>query len=257
MPNHRRPSQRREAPPPGTPFRHPASKPRCLATAHAVGLVLGPHARTGRAQKTRAAGRERAPDARRPLERGEVQPCAHTRTSTPTASWQRTPTVCPKDRQLGEDERLTPDAPHEGAEQPPRARSSRTREHGQRAPAPPETANPRNVRPTGLPLPGTPSCHPREAHRPAGHAGRTGQNPHSRTRPHSTWAVDPGYPPPGRAAKRGRAPDPRRASQRPRGNHTPPLWRATPGRARVPGGWAPASAHQHPQQVGSGPRPPT
>ena len=35
-------------PPPGTPLRHPDSPQRRPARAHAVGPVLGPHARTNR-----------------------------------------------------------------------------------------------------------------------------------------------------------------------------------------------------------------
>ena len=55
-PDNRRPSQRRKAPPPGTPFRHPHSEQRRPARAHAVGPVLGPHARIDHARDTRDAG---------------------------------------------------------------------------------------------------------------------------------------------------------------------------------------------------------
>ena len=51
-PDLRRPSQRWKAPPPGTPFRHPHSEQRRPARAHAVGPVLGPHARTDRTRDT-------------------------------------------------------------------------------------------------------------------------------------------------------------------------------------------------------------
>ena len=51
----RRPSQRWKAPAPGTPFRHPHSEQRRPARAHAVGPVLGPHARTDRTGDTRVA----------------------------------------------------------------------------------------------------------------------------------------------------------------------------------------------------------
>ena len=54
-PDTRRPSQRWKAPPPGTPFRQPHSKQRRPARAHAVGPVLGPHARIDRARDTRVA----------------------------------------------------------------------------------------------------------------------------------------------------------------------------------------------------------
>ena len=50
-----RPSQWWNAPPPGTPFRHPHSEQRPPARAHAVGPVLGPHARTDRTRDTRVA----------------------------------------------------------------------------------------------------------------------------------------------------------------------------------------------------------
>ena len=43
-----RPSQWWKAPPPGTPFHRPRSEQRRPARAHAVGPVLGPHARTHR-----------------------------------------------------------------------------------------------------------------------------------------------------------------------------------------------------------------
>ena len=54
-PDLRRPSQWWKAPPPGTPFRHPHSEQRPPARAHAVGLMLGPHARTDRTRDTRVA----------------------------------------------------------------------------------------------------------------------------------------------------------------------------------------------------------
>ena len=84
-PDHRRPSQRWKAPPPGTPFRHPHSEQRRPARAHALGLVLGPHARTDRIRDTRVAEpRPPAPVGGRP----------------------------------GEGQRLTPDAPHNGRRPP-------------------------------------------------------------------------------------------------------------------------------------------
>ena len=54
-PDLRRPSQWWKTPPPGTPFRHPHSEQRRPARAHAVGPVLGPHARTNRTPGTRVA----------------------------------------------------------------------------------------------------------------------------------------------------------------------------------------------------------
>ena len=54
-PDPRLPSQRRTAPPPGTPFRHPHGAKRRPARVRAVGPVLGPHTRTDRTRNTRAA----------------------------------------------------------------------------------------------------------------------------------------------------------------------------------------------------------
>ena len=85
-PDLRRPSQRWKTPPPGMPFRHPHSEQRRPARAHAVGLVLGPRARTDRTRDTRVA---------------EPRPPA------------------PEDRRPGEGQRLTPDAPHNGGRPPP------------------------------------------------------------------------------------------------------------------------------------------
>ena len=90
-PDTRRPSQWWKAPPTGTPFRHPHSEQRRPARAHAVGPVLGPHARTDRARDTRVA---------------EPRPPA------------------PEDGRPGEGQRLTPDAPHNGRRHPPRGRPS-------------------------------------------------------------------------------------------------------------------------------------
>ena len=92
-PDLRRPSQWWKAPPPGTPFRHPHSEQRRPAGAHAVGPVLGPHARTDRTRDTRVAGPR--PPAR-------------------------------EDGRQGEGQRLTPDAPHNGSRPPPRGRPPAT-----------------------------------------------------------------------------------------------------------------------------------
>ena len=93
-PDHRRPSQRRKAPPPGTPFLHPHSEQRRPARAHPVGIGLGPHARTDRTRDTRVA---------------EPRPPA------------------PGDGWPGEGQRLTPDAPHNaGRPAPPRGQPSST-----------------------------------------------------------------------------------------------------------------------------------
>ena len=84
-PDLRRPSQRWKAAPPGT-FRHPHSEQRRPARPHAVGPVLGSHARTDRTRDTRVA---------------EPRPPA------------------PEDGGPGEGQRLTPDAPLNGGRPPP------------------------------------------------------------------------------------------------------------------------------------------
>ena len=85
-PDLRRPSKWWKAPPPGMPFRHPHSEQRRPARAHAVGPVLGPHARTDCTRDTRVA------EPRLPA---------------------------PEDGRPGEGQRLTPDAPHNGGRPPP------------------------------------------------------------------------------------------------------------------------------------------
>ena len=80
-------------PPPGTPFRHPHSRQSRPARAHAVGPVLGLHARIDRTRDTRVA-----------------EPWLH----------------APEDERPGEGQRLTPGAPHNGGRHPPRGRPSAT-----------------------------------------------------------------------------------------------------------------------------------
>ena len=96
-----RPSQRWKAPPPGTPFRHPHGEQRRPARAHAVGPVLGPHARTDRTRDTR-----------------DAEP------------WL----PAPEDGWPGEGQRLTPGAPHNGGRRPPLGRSSATPTAGNAGP---------------------------------------------------------------------------------------------------------------------------
>ena len=93
----RRPSQRWKAPPLGMPFRHSHSEQRRPARAHAVGPVLGPHARTDRTRDTRDA---------------EPWPPA------------------PEDGRPGEGQRLTPGAPHNGGRHPPPPGTSSRHPHG-------------------------------------------------------------------------------------------------------------------------------
>ena len=76
-----------------TPFRHPHSEQRRPARAHALGPLLGRHARSDRTQDTRVA---------------EPQLAA------------------PEDGRPGEGQRLTPDAPHRGGRPPPPGRPPTT-----------------------------------------------------------------------------------------------------------------------------------
>ena len=135
-------------PPRITPFRHPHSVQRRHARAHAMGQVLGSHARTDRTQDTRFAeprlpapedgrpggGQRLTPDAPhsggrppppgtpphhprgaqppRGMQAEGTVPGPHIRTHAPTARGWRTQTACPEGRQSGEGERLTSDAPH-------------------------------------------------------------------------------------------------------------------------------------------------
>ena len=80
-------------PPSGTSFRHPHSEQRRPARAHAVGPVLGLHARTDRARDT-------------PV----------------TEPWL----PAPEDGRPGEGQRPTPDAPRNAGKRPPQRRPSAT-----------------------------------------------------------------------------------------------------------------------------------
>ena len=161
-PDLRRPSQWWKAPPPGTPFRHPHSEQRRPARAHAVGPVLGPHARMDGTRDTRVAEpRPPAPEDGRPGEGQRLTPGAphnggrplppgtaprhprgtqppqgmqakgtvlgpHNHTPALTARGWRTPTARPMGGQSGEGQRLAPDAPHNGGRHPPRGYPSAT-----------------------------------------------------------------------------------------------------------------------------------
>ena len=138
-PDLRRPSQRRKAPPPGTPLCHPHSEERRPARAHAVGLVLGPHARTDRTRDTR-----------------DAEP------------WL----PAPEDGRPGEGQRLTPGAPHNGGGPPPRVRPPTT----PAACSPRRTCRPRGQRwaPTPThPCPQPVGCGPQQP----GSRGRDGAWP--------------------------------------------------------------------------------
>ena len=265
-PDLRRPSQRREAPPPWG--RHYSAQRR-PATAHAVGPVLGPHARTNRTRDTRVAEpRLPAPEDGRPGEeqrltqdaphnggrppppgmaphhpRGTQPPQGmqangtvlgpHTRTTAPTARGWRNPTARPEGGQSGQGERLTSDAPHDGERHPP---------------------------------PGTPFRHPhREQRRPArAHAVGPVLGPHARTnRTRDTRVAEPRLPAPedGRPGEGQRlTPDAPHNGGRPPTRGRPPTTPAahSPHRACKSRGqcWAPTPANPHPQHVGGGPQQP-
>ena len=91
-----------DGPPRGRPFRHPHSEQRRPARAHAVGPVLGPHARIDRTRDTRAA-----------------EPWLH----------------APEDERPGEGQRLAPSAPHNDGRQPPPGTPFRHPRSEQRRPA--------------------------------------------------------------------------------------------------------------------------
>ena len=158
-------------PPRGTPFHHPHSEQRRPARAHAVGLVLGPHARTDRTRDTRVAEpwlptpEDGRPGEGQPLTadathnggrpppagtaphhyRGTQPPQGmqakgtvlgpHTHTPAPTARGWRTPTACRVGEQSGEGQRLTSDAPHNGGRQLPPGTFFRHPDSEQRWPA--------------------------------------------------------------------------------------------------------------------------
>ena len=187
-PDHRRPSQRRKAPPLGTPFRHPHSEQRQPARAHAVGPVLGPHAHIDRTRDTRVA------EPRLPA---------------------------PEDERPGEGQRLTPDAPHNGGRPPPTGHAGQgdsvgpphphTRAHSTWVADPNSPPSGRAVEGGGAPdlrrpsqqwkalPPGTPSRHPHsEQRRPArAHAEGPVRGPDARTdRTRDTRVAEPRLPAP-------------------------------------------------------------
>ena len=209
-PDTRRPSQRWKAPPPGMPFRHPHSEQRRPASAHAVGPVLGPHARIDRNRDTRVAEPWLpAPEDGRPGEgqrltpgaphNGGRQPPRGAPPGTPFChphSEQRRPArahavgpvlgpharidrtrdtrvaepwlPAPEDGRPGEGQRLTPGAPHNGGRQPPRGRPSAT-----------PTAS--NAGPQGRTLWGRCSVHTPASTAPGTHGSRNPGCPLQRT----------------------------------------------------------------------------
>ena len=209
-PDLRRPSQWWKAPPPGTPSRHPHSEQRQPAGTHAVGPLLGPHARTDRTRDTRVAepwlpapedgrpgeGQRLTPDAprngirppppgtpfchphseqRRPGKAHAVGPVLgpHARTDRNRDTRVAEPRLpAPEDGRPGEGQRLTPDTPHNGGRPPPRGRPPTT----------PAARSPdRACEPRGQCWAPTPT-HPRPQHvgggpqQPAGWAGGWGRD---------------------------------------------------------------------------------
>ena len=228
-PDTRRPSQWWKAPPPGTPFRHLHSEQRRPARAHAVGPVLGPHARTDRTRDTRDTepwppapedgrpgegqrltpgaphngGKQLPGDALPPPPRRATPACMgarcgdlpwvlgpHARTDRARDTRDAEPWLpAPEDGRPGEGQRLTPGAPHNGGRHPP----------GDALPPPPQRATPaRKGARCGA---GAGSSRPHRPH--PGHTGRGTLAARSR----------------GRAAGGGTAHDTRRPSQR---------WKARP-----------------------------
>ena len=220
-PDLRRPSQWWKAPPPGTPFRHPHSEQRRPARAHAVGPVLGPHARTNGTRDTRVA-----------------------------EPWL----PAPEDRRPGEGQRLTPDAPqyigrppppgdgpphHPRSTQPPKGMQAKgtvlgphthsTRAHSTRMADPNSPPSGRAVRGGTAPdlrrpsqwwkaTPGEALPPPPQRATPACKGARCGAGagsprPH-RPHPEHTGCRTLGARSRGRAAAGGTAPDTRRPAQR-------------------------------------------
>ena len=181
--------------PPGDARPPPPQRATPARKGARCGAGAGSHARTNRSRDTRVA---------------EPRPPA------------------PEGGRLGEGQRLTPDAPHNGGRPPP---------------------------------PGTAPHHPRITQPPQGmQAKGTVLGPHHpQARAHSMWMADPSSPPSGRAVRGGGAPDHRRPSQR---------WRATPqerpsatptasnagpqGRTLWGRCWVPRPHRPHPGHTGRG-----
>ena len=260
-PDLRRPSQWRKAPPLGTPFRHPHSEQCRPARAHAVGPVLGPHARTDRTRDTRVAEPWLpAPEDGRPGEGQRLTPGAphNGGRPAPPGTDPTSPAACSPHRACrprGQCWAPTPTHPRPqhvggGPQQPAQWGGSRGGEGawpqtpptmvegsppGDALPPPPQRATParkgaRCGAGAGSPRPHQP--HPR-------HTGRGTLAARSR----------------GRAAGGGTAPDTRRPSQR--WQATPPAARS-PHRACRPRGqcWAPTPTHPHQQHPGGKPQQP-
>ena len=138
------PTTAKGAPPRGTPFHHPHSAQCQPARAHAMGLVLGPHARTNRHRDTRAAEPQLpAPEDGQSGEGPRLTPHAPHRVCKPrNSAGPPRPHTRAHSTWVAEGERLTPDAPCNGNGRPPRgylsasARKGTRREAGAGSPGP-------------------------------------------------------------------------------------------------------------------------
>ena len=256
-------------PPPGTPFRHPHSEQRRPARAHAVGPVLGPHARTDRARDTRgrgtlaarsggrAAGGGTAPDTKRPSQRWKAPPPG----DAPPPPPQRATPARKRARCGAGAGSPRPHRPRPGHA----GRGTLAARSGGRAAGggtAPDTKRPSQR--WKAPPPGDAPPPPPQRATPARKGARCGAGAGS-TRPHrphpghtgrGTLAARSG----GRAAGGGTAPDTRRPSQRwkappPGYALPPPPQRATPARkgARCGAGAGSTRPHRpHPGHAGRG-----
>ena len=131
-PDLRRPSQRWKAPRPGMPFRHPHSEQRRPARAHAVGAVLGPHARSDRTRDTRLAEhRLPALEDGRPGGGQRLTPDAPHNSGRPAPPRGR-PLNHPRGTQPPQGVQAKPGRGEPGPDRPPRSTPDRARDRGRR-----------------------------------------------------------------------------------------------------------------------------
>ena len=123
MPDLTRPSKWWKSPPPGTPFRHPHGAQRWPARAHAVGPVLGCHARTDRTWGTRVTEpRLPAPEDGRPGEGQRLTPDAPRnvgRPAPPGTAPPPPPRHAAPTGHAGQGDSVQPPHPHTGAHSTP------------------------------------------------------------------------------------------------------------------------------------------
>ena len=257
------PSQRSKARPPGTPFRHLHSEQRRPARAHAVGPVLGPHARTDRTRNTRVAEpRLPAPEDGRPGEGQRLTPDAPHNSGRPPPPGDGPPQPRRHAGHAGQGDSVGPPHPHTrshstwvaDADSPPTGRAV----EGGGAPDPRRPSQQWKATPPGdTPPPPTQGATPARRGAPCG-AGAGSPRPH-RPHPGHTGRGTPTACPGGRAVGGGTAPDTRRPSQRwqasPPGDCPPPPPRhaAPTGHAgRGAGAGSPRPHRPHPGHTGRG-----